>query len=64
MHAAGKIIAMPREPVDASILNLYGCGSPDWAARLSIIPMSNPTDFLSNGYFIVNRVILDEFRYG
>lgn len=55
---------MPREPVDASILNLYGCGSPDWAARLSIIPMSNPTDFLSNGYFIVNRVILGEFRYG
>lgn len=46
---------MPREPVDASILNLYGCGSPDWApVEVSIIPTSNPTDFLSNGYFILN----------
>lgn len=55
---------MPREPVDASILNLYGCGSPDWApVEVSIIPTSNPTDFLSNGYFILNGegIIFDEF---
>lgn len=51
---------MPREPVDASILNTVA-GVPDWAGRVSIIPMSNPTDFLPNGYFIVNGVILDEF---